>query len=365
MKLRSFLERLRDRDIQVWAEGDRLRCSAPVGALTPELRGELQQRKQDILEFLRSAGMLARQPRAIVPLQPRGTQTPVFAVAGHNGDVFCYRALARHLGDDQPFYGLQPPGLDGHSEPLARVEALAAYFAAQIREFRPDEPYIIAGFCAGGSIAWELGRRLRQEGAAIDLLALFGAPYSTVYWRLPQLRRRLVDRVARLIRHARALASLSSAGRQSYIGERLRNREAERAAERLAAPDPVLVLRAKVERATMAALRRYKPGHFAGRLSLFLPCQEWARSGYGALRWRAVAAHAREYFGPEGCNADNMLREPNAPVFAQLFRRCLATHASCPVAGETQTPASDQRRAVREPVETRHALGTQASSPHP
>src|SRR2546427_7475953 len=34
--------------------------------------------------------------------------------------------------------GLQPPGLDGRSEPLTRVEDLAAYFAAQIRTFHPN-----------------------------------------------------------------------------------------------------------------------------------------------------------------------------------------------------------------------------------
>jgi surfactin synthase thioesterase subunit len=62
----------------------------------------------------------------------------------------------QHLGEDQPFFGLQPPGVDGHGEPLASVEELAAYFAAQIRAFRPNSPCIIAGYCGGGTIAFEL-----------------------------------------------------------------------------------------------------------------------------------------------------------------------------------------------------------------
>ncbi len=326
MRVPAFLAELRSRDIQVWADGDRLRCNAPAGVLTPELRDRLQQRKNDILEFLRSAGALAQQPRAIVPLQTRGKRTPVFAVPGHNGDVFCYRALAHHLGDDQPFYGLQPPGIDGDSEPLARVEELAAYFAAQIRAFRPAGPCIIAGFCTGGTIAFELGRHLLQERAAISFLALFGSPYPTAYRVLPQLRQRLVHEVERVIKHTRALASASFGERRLYIAEELRQRKARLSAERSAALDPVLVLRARLEDITVTAVRRYTPGHFAGRVSLFVPSREWLRSGDEPLRWRSVARDTEEYFGPDGCNSDIMLREPHAPAFAELFRQCREKH---------------------------------------
>lgn len=328
MKVLEFLVMLRDRDIQVWADGDRLRCNAPAGALTAELREELRQRKSDILEFLRSAGALANQQRAIVPLQPRGKRTPVFAVAGHNGDVFCFRALAKQLGEDQPFFGLQPPGLDGQSEPLARIEKLAEYFAAQIRGFQPNGPYVIAGYCAGGTIAFELARQLLQNRSEVSVLALFGSPFPTWYRFLPQLRRQLGELTRRVVGHARAVASLSSRERQLYIAERLQNRQAQRAAERRAAPDPILIQRVKVERATFAALRRYGPGHFDGRLSLFLPSPEWPCAGDAPPRWRSVAPRTEEYFGPEGCNGDLMLREPYAPAFAELFRQCCASRAT-------------------------------------
>src|SRR5256885_3951375 len=101
MNTPAFLATLRSRDIQVWAEDGQLRCSAPPGALSFEFREELRRRKADILKFLDTAASLRGQQRAIIPLQPRGTRAPVFAVAGHNGDVFCYRTLAQHLGDEQ------------------------------------------------------------------------------------------------------------------------------------------------------------------------------------------------------------------------------------------------------------------------
>src|SRR5437660_2470792 len=266
MSVTALLAELRGRDVQIMADGDRLRCNAPANALTPELRVQLQQRKKDILEFLRSAEVLARQQRAIVPLQPRGGRTPVFAVAGHNGDVFCYRALAQHLGDDQPFFGLEPPGPDGRSEPLTRVEDLAAYFAEQVRAFQPSGPYIIAGFCAGGTVAFELGRQLLQGGASVPFVALFGSPDPTWY-RLPsQLGWRLRQQMARVVGHVRAFWSLPSGELGGYIAERRRQRRERRDAAQAAALDPVLVRRAGRERATSAAVGPNRPAPFPARV---------------------------------------------------------------------------------------------------
>ncbi len=49
----EFLSYLRSLDIQVWVEGDRLRCNAPEGSLTPELRSDLAKRKAEVIAFLR------------------------------------------------------------------------------------------------------------------------------------------------------------------------------------------------------------------------------------------------------------------------------------------------------------------------
>lgn len=323
MSVAEFLAELRRHDIQVWAEGGQLRCNAPAGALVADLREQLRQRKAEILEFLQAAEARGRQQRAIVPLQPHGGRAAIFAIAGHNGDVFAYRALAQRLGDDQPFFGLQPPGLDSQSEPFTSVEKLAAYFAAQIRAFRPDGPLVIAGFCAGGTIAFELACQLQQHGTAISFVALFGSPYPGWYRFLPQLRHRIVQQALRVARHVHTLAMLSgTTDLRRYIADKLHQRkakrEAEREAERLAMADPVMVRRAKVEAATLLAIRRYTPARFAGRIGLFLPNKAWPRSD----GWQRAARDSEEYFGPDACDGDTMLREPHVAAFAELFRRC-------------------------------------------
>lgn len=317
MSVLPFLAELQGQGIRVWADGGRLRCNAPADMLTPALREQLQRRKDEILEFLRTE-TLTRRHRAIVPLQPRGTGIPIFGVPGHNGDVFAYLTLAQHLGPDLPFYGLQPPGLDGQGAPLTRIEALAAYFAEQIRAFHPSGPCIVTGFCAGGVTAFELGRQLVRDGKPVSLVALFGAPYATTYrWRsAPGIS------LERLATHRRALSRLGWRERWTYLAAKLDLRRGERSLDRL--PDPVLVLRSRVQEATVAAARRYTPERFAGRVCLLAPNREWAQSRYLPLSWGTIAREADLYIGPEGCTPDNMLREPYAGAFSAYLAQCVS-----------------------------------------
>ena len=320
MSAAALLSELRRRDIQVRVVGSELRCSAPAGALTPELRAELQRHKNDVLELLSSVQARAAQAQAVVPLERGGSRAPIYGVPGHNGDVFCYRALARALGSEQPFFGLQPPGLDGERAPFTRIEDLAAYFAGQIRASGERGPCIVAGFCAGGTVAFELARELARGGTEVRFLALFGSPYPLYFSRRGQLWSGLARQVERLGRHGRKLAAQSWHERRRYLAGELDERRARLEAERRRAADPVLARRALVERTTLAAVRRYRPQPFEGRVKLFLPGVEWQRSGVSALRWCTMAAHAETYFGPDSADGSDMLLNGHASAFAALFR---------------------------------------------
>ena len=220
MSVAELLTELRKLDAYIVLDGDRLRLNAPTGVLTEQHRHQLQSRKQEIVDFLRAAQQLASQQRALIPLIAHGSRIPIFAVAGHNGDVFCYRSIAGHLGSDQPFYGLQPPGHEEGTEPSRSVGSLAEYFADQIRAFRTHGPMTVAGFCAGGTVAFELARQLKANGAEVRNLVLFGAPYATSYRRLPQLIATTAYLAQRSIVHARAL--MSSGNRAHYLSDRLK-----------------------------------------------------------------------------------------------------------------------------------------------
>lgn len=340
MSVAAFLAELRSRDIHVWADGDQLRCNAPAGMLTTQLSDRLRQRKHEILEFLRAVEAVARQQSAIVPMQPRGTRTPIFAVPGHNGDIFAYRDLVRHLGDDQPFFALHPPGLDGDSEPLGRAEDIAAYFVQQIEAFRPSGPFIIAGYCAAGAVALELAQQLTRRGATVSFLALFGCAYPKAYRRLAGLP----YWGWRIAMHLRVVATMRSLkeGRE-YLLERLSaRRKWARIEKSPAGTDAVSVMKFRFEQAHAAMVRRYSPRRFVGRVCHFLPNREWTHTVYAPLRWKSVAPRIEEYYGPDSCNPDRMLLEPNVSAFAELFRRCQQGNAEDSQKSLTLSDATSQ-----------------------
>jgi len=117
---------------------------------------------------------------ALVNIQPAGSQRPFFCVHPVGGNVLCYAGLARYLGADQPFYGLQARGLDGEDTPFTDIEAMAAHYGQALRQMQPHGPYVLGGWSLGGIIAYELARQLRQAGEQIALLALIDsrAPIS-------------------------------------------------------------------------------------------------------------------------------------------------------------------------------------------
>src|SRR5262249_31022115 len=83
-----------------------------------------------LAEQIQRDGLSDAQPSetwsSLVAVQPKGSRPPFFCVHGAGGNVIYYVDLARHLGVDQPFYGLQSQGLDGKTPFLTSIEEMAA-----------------------------------------------------------------------------------------------------------------------------------------------------------------------------------------------------------------------------------------------
>ncbi|HEY8602499.1 MAG TPA: amino acid adenylation domain-containing protein, partial [Thermomicrobiales bacterium] len=145
----------------------------------------------ELAALLREQGWVASWS-SLVALQPRGNHPPFFCVHAIGGNVLKFRALAAHLGPDQPLYGLQARGLDGQEPPATHVEEMAANYLAEIRQVQPHGPYFLGGQCFGGMVALEMARQVQVAGERVALLAMFDdyAPGYTKLLSRPALVRR-------------------------------------------------------------------------------------------------------------------------------------------------------------------------------
>ncbi|WDD36480.1 amino acid adenylation domain-containing protein (plasmid) [Nostoc sp. UHCC 0926] len=108
----------------------------------------------------------------LVPIQPAGSSPPFFCIHPIFGVVFPYYELAQNLGKNQPFYGLQPIGLDGKSSPLTNIEDMAAHYIEALRSVQPKGPYFLGGWSFGGWVAFEMAQQLQKSGEEVALLAV-------------------------------------------------------------------------------------------------------------------------------------------------------------------------------------------------
>jgi thioesterase domain-containing protein len=261
----------------------------------------------------------ATRARCLVPVQPGGGRPIFFCVHDVNGQVLNFRALAAHLGPDQPFYGIQSAGLDGAEMPLARIEDMAARYVAEIRSLQGAGPYHLGGYSVGGLIAYEMARQLRAAGHAVGLLALFDTyPHNGfrrqslrhVFEQNNRLSGRKPSAVGRYLRQG--LRNLVQAA-QTALWRRLFG-AVWQLHEMRGAPPPERLRRPIA--ANYLAIRRYRIKPYAGDAVLFAAGRyPWERAD--ALEgWRALIRGSLRVRTIPGVHHE-IVDEPHVRVLAQ------------------------------------------------
>ena len=203
---------------------------------------------------------LAIKDSSLVPIQTQGDKPPFFCVHAVGGHVFGFTTLARHLGKDQPLYGLESPGRDGEQPALKLVEDMATLYLSEIRNVQPHGPYFLGAFSWGGRVAFEMAQQLHANGEEVALLAMFdsGCPVPTNSWKRSCQTLRSWGSVAqRALHHGRVLISLKSSARRSYLKQKTE----------IVRGMPVIY--SPVSRSNARAGRRYVPKPYPGSIDYF------------------------------------------------------------------------------------------------
>jgi non-ribosomal peptide synthetase component F/thioesterase domain-containing protein/acyl carrier protein len=91
------------------------------------------------------------------------------------------QALGKELWPDCLVYGIESrldekfPAWQKTGQPGITLEELAAEGIRDMRAVQPEGPYNLAGFCFGGTLAFEVANQLTQQGEKVHVLALVSA----------------------------------------------------------------------------------------------------------------------------------------------------------------------------------------------
>jgi thioesterase domain-containing protein/acyl carrier protein len=267
---------------------------------------------------------------SLVALQPRGTMPPFFCVHSLGANLVSYRRLATLIGDDQPFYGLQPYGLDGESAPHDSVEAMAAHYIREIQTVQPHGPYRLGGVCLGGIVAFEMAQQLSAAGEEVALVAMIDSYFPGVPpHQRPDVQRRW-GLTATADYYLGDVLLRSPRDRVDYVLTRIVNiggriRRGLRALVGRPVPVegtlPQVLLR--IRKAHSAAEHSYVPTRFPGHVQLFwcaeLPVRAYADTRLG---WSEFADEGLDVVVVPG-NHLSMVEEPHVRVLATKLRDTL------------------------------------------
>jgi amino acid adenylation domain-containing protein len=128
----------------------------------------------------------------------QGTGGPcVFFIHDIDGEVLLYRNLAMRLDPRHPVYALRPHGDDTLPILHTRLVDMADHYVKQIRAVQPEGPYILAGLCVGGELAFKVASRLQAQGQRIATLALIESAHASAVQRPHLAGKRRLDRLKR------------------------------------------------------------------------------------------------------------------------------------------------------------------------
>jgi aspartate racemase len=275
---------------------------------------------EQLASILRQEGN-SKLGSALAPIQPYGSKPPLFLFQG----IGIYRALASHLGSEQPVYGLSIEMMNATDASFNPVE-LAAHYIKEMRIVQPHGPYFLGGLCFGGMVALEVAQQLHAEGEKVALLALLDTLGLGAYTPKPIHKRALgflsnllefgpayglkkvndlskkLQRIYYKFFHANGLRGSNNTGYETF------------------------------QEAYGEAQTQYVPQAYSGRITLFVSSMQTmvSDSWYdpklvdidSKFGWGALAVGGLDIYEVPGGHL-SMLQEPYVQVLAEKLKACI------------------------------------------
>ena len=110
----------------------------------------------------------------------RGSNPNLFMIHDGTGTVEAYIRFCGNMGDEFNIWGIRADRFENYAPKYITIEEVAKKYIGRIKFIQPDGPYNIAGWCIGGTVAFEIARQLEISGNKVAFLGLISsAPPKT------------------------------------------------------------------------------------------------------------------------------------------------------------------------------------------
>ena len=124
-------------------------------------------------DYIKSELRLYDNNLNIIKFNDSGLKTPLILIHPIGGTVFCYQPLVNRLKKDRPIIAIQDVLVTGDYRIYHNVYELASKYNRELLKICNNQSFILGGYSAGGTIAFEMARQLSQEGYNIKHLFIY------------------------------------------------------------------------------------------------------------------------------------------------------------------------------------------------
>lgn len=112
-----------------------------------------------------------------IALKKGEAEKTIFFIHDGEGDLLPYLSLAQSLDENWSAFGIAPRA-QGYAKTVhTTFESMIEFYVSEIIRIKPEHPFLLAGLCVGGFLAYCVGCKLQDMGEQISHIVLFDSHY--------------------------------------------------------------------------------------------------------------------------------------------------------------------------------------------
>jgi thioesterase domain-containing protein len=255
----------------------------------------------------------------LVPIKEQGRLNPLFVIHPSGGSVHWYSELAALMDPEQPVYGLQAKGVMGDAALDETISQMAASYLDEIMAFKPEGPYLLASWSFGVIVVYELAQQLVGAGHEVAFLGMFDQgplppfeePANQAEFLMNLFGKNLplsVNKLAKMTDQEQIRYVYELAQRKKWLYSEVTLNQFQYFIE--------------IHKTQRKAWRQYKPGPFAGKITVFVAEKSDHIDRSPDLGWDSLAENGVETITVPGDHL-TMLQAPHVKKLALAIQKCL------------------------------------------